>query len=170
MKQKFLPYLYAAYGMNTSVEQMATRCPNAEAVGKAKLAGYKLAFRGVADVIPEKGRTMHVALWRVTKDCIAALDRLEGFREGGGGLYDKVYVEHPKHGRIMFYKMTRRLLAPPSEFYESMLREGYEDFDMPASQIDIAKRTATRVYSERGERVARKDAEASIRAGGWEFF
>jgi hypothetical protein len=31
---------YFAYGMNTNIEQMATRCPSAENLGPARLAGW----------------------------------------------------------------------------------------------------------------------------------
>ena len=37
--------LYAAYGSNINLEQMAYRCPNSTVAGAAMLKGYELQFR-----------------------------------------------------------------------------------------------------------------------------
>jgi hypothetical protein len=146
-KPRFTPYLYAAYGMNTSMAGMMGRCPFAKAAGTMVLKDHALVFRGVADVIAAPGRQVVLALWKITPVCENALDRLEGYRPGGG-LYDKRYIEVHGRGplagkRAMIYVMTRKS-APhqPYAGYESMLREGYEDFGMPQSQIDRAKEEA----------------------------
>lgn len=39
--------LYAAYGSNMNIEQMARRCPTARVVGKGVIKGYELVFRGL---------------------------------------------------------------------------------------------------------------------------
>lgn len=144
----FMPYLYAAYGMNTSRAAMAGRCPFAEPAGTVILRNHRLVFRGVADVVPAFGRSTHLALWRLTEACEAALDRLEGYRPNGSGMYDKRYFrivgDGPLSGRTaMIYVMsTRDWEALPSNGYESMLRAGYADFAMPSSQIDTAMEEA----------------------------
>ena len=38
--------LYAAYGSNINLDQMAFRCPNAKVVGTSEIKDYKLIFRG----------------------------------------------------------------------------------------------------------------------------
>ena len=48
---------YFAYGSNLNFEQMAYRCPEAMAVGIAKLEGYELAFRrGYLTIFAQRGR------------------------------------------------------------------------------------------------------------------
>lgn len=46
--------LYMAYGMNTNRDAMEVRCPDAQALGGFYLPGYRLVFRGVADIIPDR--------------------------------------------------------------------------------------------------------------------
>ena len=40
------PILYLAYGSNLNLEDMARRCPQAQVAGRARLEGWRLAFRG----------------------------------------------------------------------------------------------------------------------------
>ena len=48
---------YFAYGSNLNFEQMAYRCPEATAVGIAKLDGYELAFRrGSLTILPKRAQ------------------------------------------------------------------------------------------------------------------
>ena len=50
---------YFAYGSNLNFEQMAYRCPEATAVGIAKLDGYELAFRrGYLTILPKEGTSV----------------------------------------------------------------------------------------------------------------
>ena len=63
---------YLAYGSNLSVEQMATRCPDAIYVGTAEIKDYRLLFkRGGSGtyltVEPEEGSTVPVlvCIWNV---------------------------------------------------------------------------------------------------------
>lgn len=50
---------YFAYGSNLNFEQMAYRCPEATAVGTAKLDGYELAFRrGYLTILPKEGASV----------------------------------------------------------------------------------------------------------------
>lgn len=71
--------LYFAFGSNMNRPQMARRCPSAVLVGAAELPDWRLASRGVADVERAKGATVHGAIWRLTSECIEALDRYEGY-------------------------------------------------------------------------------------------
>ena len=50
---------YFAYGSNLNFEQMAYRCPEATAVGIAKLDGYELAFRrGYLTICPKRAQAL----------------------------------------------------------------------------------------------------------------
>ena len=44
--------LYAAYGSNMNLEQMAFRCPYSVVVGKGMINNYKLKFSYHADIVP----------------------------------------------------------------------------------------------------------------------
>ena len=73
---------YFAYGSNLNVAQMAQRCPGAKLLGRIKLPGWKLVFRGVADAIQEPGAFCYGGVWRITPEDEAALDTYEGVRHG----------------------------------------------------------------------------------------
>lgn len=74
---------YLAYGSNLNVNQMAYRCPNARPVGTGAIPGYELLFKGSktgAYLTIEKAADsfVPVAVWAVTPEDEAALDRYEG--------------------------------------------------------------------------------------------
>lgn len=123
--------LYFAYGSNMDRTQMAIRCPNAVPVGVAELRNYKLIFRQVADVVPEGNADSKVIgiVWKITKKCLKALDRYEGFPR----LYDRKTVTVWMDGkpvRAMVYYMVSGPIAPPyREYWKGILR-GYFQFDI----------------------------------------
>lgn len=129
---------YFAYGANTNLDNMAHRCPNAQPVGRATLDGYRLVFRHVADIVRDDFERIHGALWKITPECERALDRYEGFPN----LYVKDHVTVTvgnRRFRAMVYVMRQeKQLLPPSKGYEELLREGYQDFSIPQSQLDSA--------------------------------
>lgn len=130
---------YFAYGANTHKEHMAHRCPAARPLGRVKLFGHSLAFRGVADLIKAPNRKVIGALWEITAACERALDAFEGFPR----LYVKRWSYLKLHGKtvqVMFYVMRKNddeFSAPPMS-YEQVLREGYNHFGMKHDQIDAA--------------------------------
>lgn len=75
--------LYFAYGSNLNTSQMKVRCPLAEKMDKAILKDYKFIIntRGVATIIKSEKDIVEGGLYKVTKDCVASLDRYEGVRE-----------------------------------------------------------------------------------------
>ena len=112
--------LYLAYGMNTNKEAMAYRCPNAKWLGGFYLPGYRLVFRGVADIVPDEGSVVPVVLWDITHDCLFALDRLEG--------YPTLYTRKTINGGWIAYMMVDKSReAAPGEHYYRMIAQGYEE-------------------------------------------
>ena len=69
--------LYFAYGSNLWKRGMSRRCPQARAVSAARLPGYRLVFRGYADLRPDAENIVFGALWRLTPACLRALDSYE---------------------------------------------------------------------------------------------
>lgn len=141
---------YLAYGANTNFTNMAERCPGAQYICNVTLNHFRMVFRGVADLVPSRGSKVICALWVITPENEAALDRFEGFPR----TYVKRYVTMRLNGvrhRVMFYVMrAQRGECEPSEKYEACLREGYADCGMPIAQIDNAIRRAA-VSSVRAE-------------------
>lgn len=124
--------LYFAYGSNMNDEQMAFRCPDAEAVGTVRLEGYRLAFcgkggRGVATILPEAGSHVDGVLWHISAADEKSLDRYEGYPF----LYTKetlpVSCKDGSEVSVMAYVMTapsRDIPAKPSPSYLNGILEG----------------------------------------------
>ncbi len=126
MKRK----LYAAYGSNLNLGQMARRCPTARVLGASVLKDHRLLFRGarwgsVATVEPCEGGSVPVLVWEITPEDEKALDFYEGFPF----LYGKKTIELPLKGRAvmtMVYVMTPgRLQGQPGQNYYAAILEGY---------------------------------------------
>ena len=145
--------LYFAYGSNIDLEQMARRCPAAQAVGPATLENYELAFRGsgFATIVPKKGSVVHGLLWSITPFCEQALDRYEG--------YPRHYTKEPVTARgvdgrevsVMAYVMAEewsRHLALPSETYYGIIRRGFEENHLPVSSLEDARDRTIRALRE----------------------
>ena len=64
--------LYLSYGMNTNVEEMSIRCPNAISLGKCSLDDHRLVFCGHADVEDTGSSTVTTKLGGGFKDDPAA--------------------------------------------------------------------------------------------------
>lgn len=157
--------LYFAYGSNIDLEQMARRCPAAQAVGPATLENYELAFRGsgFATIVPKKGSVVHGLLWSITSVCEQALDRYEG--------YPRHYTKEPvtvrgEAGReafVMAYVMAEewsRHPALPSETYYGIIQRGYEENGLPVSSLENARDRTIRTLRE--ERMAVKAVRRSL--------
>ena len=80
--------LYFAYGSNMNWEQIRKRCPSARFLGVAAMRNQRIAFTrkstkrccGVADVVPENGRTVWGVVYEICDHDIGALDFSEGYR------------------------------------------------------------------------------------------
>mgnify|MGYP000340971532 CR=1 FL=1 len=72
--------LYAAYGSNINLEQMAYRCPHSTVAGTAMLKGYELQFRHHATIEPNEESEVPVLLWELDSQDEKFLDCYEGER------------------------------------------------------------------------------------------
>jgi len=131
--------LYFAYGMNTNREEMAYRCPNARAMGRAILPGYRFEFKSFATIVPDPKETVEGVLWTITESDEAALDVLEGYPE----FYDKksVRVIHDNltHIAMTYIMGPREQGHAPSDGYYRMVSEGYQAFGLNQRQLLDAK-------------------------------
>jgi hypothetical protein len=92
--------LYFAYGSNLCTVQMAERCPSRRFFARALLPDHALVFPrrsgrrncGVAGIVSCPGRVVWGAVYRLTADDIARLDRSEGHipgRDPAANAYNK---------------------------------------------------------------------------------
>jgi hypothetical protein len=112
---------YFAYGSNLNKEQMTKRTPFASSVGQAYIDGWRLVFRGVADIEPHEGGTLAVGLWNITKPDEENLDIYEG--------YPRLYRKEKILG-MMTYRMNSVEIVPPYEDYFNTILQGYKDFGL----------------------------------------
>jgi hypothetical protein len=109
---------------------MSTRCPDAEPICRLMLKGWRLVFRGVADVVPQRGAVCPGGVWRITDDDERRLDVYEGVK---GGLYRKVYLPiatFEGQTSMLMYVMNSEGVYPPSQAYLDGIIDGYRHFKM----------------------------------------
>ena len=144
------PIYYFAYGSNLNRGEMSVRCPGAKPLTAASLPGWRLTFRGVADIEPAADRSVPGALWRLLDADVRALDRYEG----APSLYARrIVAVETESGPLdaMTYVMTSDdYLGLPSAWYFERIAEGYRDWGLPLDALRGAL-TATRIeLAERG--------------------
>lgn len=129
--------LYFAYGSNLNKHQMTVRCPDAKAFSLFHMEDWKLVFRGVADIVESQGDKVSGGLWVVSDRDEYALDRYEGYRPDGSGMYRKesILIEPFKikgetFTEIMFYVMNSEGIYPPSQGYLDSIKQGFKDFGL----------------------------------------
>lgn len=120
--------LYAAYGSNMHLGQMAWRCPDSRVVGKGMIRNYKLKFSYHADIVPSEGDFVPVVLWEVPEIDFLSLDRYEGVR---GGYYERINLpvetSKGKKNAIVYVMCGQHDFQMPSESYYQTIKTGYED-------------------------------------------
>lgn len=140
-KEEKISY-YFAYGSNMNHEHMKSRCPKAKYQGKFELKEHELVFRGVADVQPNKNKSVFGALFLITRDCEKALDVYEGYPN----FYTKDYVNdwYEDNGslisrKIMFYTMVdKEVIYPPFGTYLNTIIDGYKHCELSTESLKEA--------------------------------
>lgn len=130
--------LYAAYGMNTNLEQMRLRCSTARSLGRAVLPGHRFEFKRHATVDADVTQDCAVVLWEIYPQDEEALDRLEGYPM----YYNKKEVDVWYQGKVvtaMTYIMyDHETLYPPSQNYYDLVAEGYQTHGINVDQLNDA--------------------------------
>lgn len=161
---------YFAYGANTNCDGMARRCPGAKPVGSLIVTGRRLVFRGVADVVRDKGAEVFGALWTLAPGNEKALDRFEGYPT----LYVKEYFEarfRKKQCRIMMYVMRDQGgQSQPSEYYWKLLCDGYRHFRLPHLQLADARQRAQRAERRRFEKAWADIVKPEAKQNHWTHY
>lgn len=129
---------YFAYGMNTNLSEMSCRCPTAQSLGAAWINDYDFVFRTHADIAESPGGICYGVLWDISRADLKALDRLEGYPY----YYTRFRVRVNLGDHFVYaltYQMTdQTYIQEPSRGYLEMVREGYQQNNVPLGQIDRA--------------------------------
>ena len=138
---------YFAYGSNLNFEQMAYRCPEATAVGTAKLEGYELAFRrGYLTILPKEGASVEGLIWSVTDHDESQLDCYEGYPT----FYDKE--------TLTMNEPYRDQLLPVSSRYNAVVMQGCLDAGISPQQFYDADEKYRKAYKARAAPSPKKHA------------
>lgn len=134
-------YLYAAFGSNLKLSQIADRCPDAQIIGPAVLEGAQLIFSGVASIVQSQKGSVLCGTYKLSA---ADIDRLDRF-EGVGRVYDRVLVT-PNMGGVpvrcfTYIKRTRAPVAPSAAYY-ARLAEGFKDWQFADKRLRRARERA----------------------------
>lgn len=132
--------LYFAYGSNLNMPQMEERCPDAVPISKCRLQGWRLEFRGVADVIKQPDSYVDGALWRVSDRDEDKLDIYEGYPRGYTKEYFNVKMPDGSVERAMMYVMTGGAIHRPSRGYFETIAYGYWQWDLDPESLWSAVR------------------------------
>jgi gamma-glutamylcyclotransferase (GGCT)/AIG2-like uncharacterized protein YtfP len=129
---------YFAYGMNTNLDQMASRCPGATSLGAAWLDNYELVFRTHADIAKSSGSICYGVLWDIAPEHLRALDALEGYP-----YYYTRFRVRVNLGDHFVYALTYQMndqtyIQAPGVGYLEMVTEGYQQNGVPTTQIEHA--------------------------------
>ena len=152
---------YFAYGSNLNRDDMRLRCPGARPGVLARLHGWHLTFRGVANIEPSAGGTVHGALWWLTADDVCSLDAYEG---APSHYVQRLVKVETDAGPIeaMTYVMTRTSYAGlPSPWYLDRIATGVDQWGLPMTPLLAALDEAKLALKRRG--VARLEADGRKR-------
>ena len=140
---------YIAYGSNLNINQMKRRCPTARVIGTGFIEDYELLFKGsktggYLTIEKAEGKSLPVAIWKVTETDEQALDRYEGYPT----FYYKADVEIDIKGiktgkeyrkKAFVYIMHEdRDVGMPSKYYVMTCLEGYKTFGFSPKYLEDA--------------------------------
>lgn len=139
--------IYFAYGANLDLHGMNFRCPGYIKISRAVLSDYRLVFRGVADIEPAPGESVPGALYQLTQNHLAALDRFEGYPT----LYTRKVVEvvtpeEQRYQAIVYQMTSRQGYDQPGTGYLKVILDGYRDWNIPEEHIQALINRARRPY------------------------
>lgn len=142
--QKYLDLYYAAYGSNTNLKEMETRCPEAKYEGVGHIEGYELLFCGepgksFLNIRPNSAEIVRVCLFKITENDLKSLDEYEEYPK----LYDRVncdvFMNDGSIKQAFFYEMDPKYKTmKPSESYYKRCEQGYIDNHIDTSYLKEA--------------------------------
>ena len=129
---------YFAYGMNTNLDQMASRCPGAASLGPAWLDNYEFVFRTHADIVKSPGSICYGVLWDIDPAHLQSLDALEGYPYYYTRFRVRVNLGDHSVYALTYQMNDQSYIQEPGAGYLEMVTEGYQQNGVPTAQIDRA--------------------------------
>lgn len=133
-----MKYLYAAYGMNTNLDEMSRRCPTAACLGAAYINNYEFVFRTHADIHHKPGAKCDIVLWEIDDACLQALDSLEGYPYYYTRFKVRVHAGNKTVKALIYQMNDQTYVQEPSAGYLDTVVEGYKQNGVPTEQIECA--------------------------------
>lgn len=150
---------YIAYGSNLNVSQMKRRCPTARVVGTGIIEDYELLFKGsktggYLTIEKAEGKSLPVAIWKVTETDELALDRYEGYPTFYYKADVEINIKGIKTGKeyrkkaFVYIMHEDREIGMPSDFYVTTCLEGYKTFGFSPKYLEEALIKSMEVSNE----------------------
>lgn len=126
--------IYLAYGSNMSIEQMASRCPDAKMLKVMQLSGFKLEFKGennraYATIVEDVNSEIPVMLWEITAKDEASLDQYEDYPN----FYGKKYIALEGMNVMYYYMQPQYSYEIPSRSYYQIIESAYKKWGLDTS-------------------------------------
>jgi cation transport regulator ChaC len=136
--------LHFAYGSNMSRALMRARCPGAEALGTATLAGWRFVINpeGFGSIAPRQGALVHGVLWRLTARDLVAINAYESVDTG---LYFRRRLPVRRGGRqatALVYIASRQGEGTPRPGYIALVVAAAREWELPDAYVRTLARWA----------------------------
>lgn len=153
--------LYAAYGSNLHLGQMAVRCPTAQAAEAGVILGQELLFRGrrhnaVATIEPQENGQVPVLLWRLQERDVQALDHYEGFPYFYRKEMVQVQTEAGERSAMAYIMNDGHAFGAPSDSYLQTILEGYRTTGFDTDVLEQAVEKSIRLAGQEQQQEGRK--------------
>lgn len=138
------PKLYAAYGSNLNIKQMACRCPSARLCATGIIKDHELQFKGraqgaFATIANKVGAEVPVAIWELQCEDEYNLDRYEGYPNHYSKKEIPVVLKDGRVVNAMVYIMNLRMgFNLPSAQYIRTVYQGYIDCELDTNILYTA--------------------------------
>jgi hypothetical protein len=134
--------LYFAYGSNMNSAAMAQRCPDARAIGPARLDGYRffIGLEGWGSVRSSAGNQVHGVLWRLSPRDIAALHAYELLHKGLYDVRTLPVLHEARRMRAMIYLLRRRIEGKPRPGYVELCAAAARTWKLPERYVRSIER------------------------------
>ncbi len=143
---------------------MLARCPGGIPEVTASLYGWRLTFRGVADIEPARDRTVTGALWSLTEEDLLSLDRYEGAPTNYRRVVVEVETSAGPQQAITYVMTDGTYLGLPSSWYLGRIELGYRDWGLPLGELNRSVRGTRERLTEMGIDRFRPDGRKRLRA------
>lgn len=138
---------YFGYGINTNTAHMAARAKTATCLGKAHINDYRFRFAYHADIVPSIGDQVDGVAWLITDHDLAELDILEGYPKYYTRIKQQVTVSGKCIDAWVYIMQPGPLDSVPGDYYYEMVVNGYNEHQVPLTQINIAMDVALKQHN-----------------------